>query len=168
MKKITYTFVAIVMGLIFSSQVFAWGGGFGPGPGRGYGPGRGFGYYREAALDRLNLTDDQRAKIEALQIAHEKGIRPIRDKMFDKSVELRRLWLEANPDKDKINAAQKEVRALRDILEDKDTALRFEINKILTPEQKEILASSGWGRGSGFGPRGGMRGPGAFGPGICY
>ena len=34
--------------------------------------------------------------------------------MFDKSVELRRLWSQANPDKDKITAAQKEVRTLRD------------------------------------------------------
>jgi Spy/CpxP family protein refolding chaperone len=158
------------LGVLLTTPVFAFGPREGRGPGAGYGnpDGTGRGYYHHAGYGRLNLTDDQEAKIEALQIAHEKDIRPIREKMFDKSVELRRLWLQTNPDKNKIDAVQKDVRALRDKLEDKDTALRFEINKILTPEQKEILASSGWGRGPGFGPRGGMRGPGAFGPGICY
>ena len=175
MKKIIVLLAAIVLGVLLTTPVFAFGSREGRGPEAGYGnpdgTGRGYhsrGYYGHAGLRRLNLTDDQEAKIEALQIAHEKDIRPIREKMFDKSVELRRLWLQTNPDKSKIDAVQKDVRALRDKLEDKDTALRFEINKILTPEQKEILASSGWGRGSGFGPRGGMRGPGAFGPGICY
>jgi Spy/CpxP family protein refolding chaperone len=86
--------------------------------------------------------------------------------MFDKSVELRRLWLKENPDKEKILAVQKEVRALRDKMEDKATALHFEINKVLTPEQKEKLANSHWGRGPGFGPRGGMRGPGGHGAGM--
>ena len=37
--------------------------------------------------------------------------------------------------------------------------------KVLTPEQNEKLANSHWGRGPGFGPRGGMRGHGEFGPG---
>ncbi|MCK7468198.1 MAG: hypothetical protein MZU91_08795 [Desulfosudis oleivorans] len=41
-----------------------------------------------------------------------------------------------NPDKDKIIALQKEARTLRDNMEDKATALRFEIHKILTPEQQ--------------------------------
>ena len=40
--------------------------------------------------------------------------------MFDKSVALRRLWLQDNPDKDKIIALQKEVRTLRDQIQDKD------------------------------------------------
>jgi Spy/CpxP family protein refolding chaperone len=78
--------------------------------------------------------------------------------MFDKSVALRRLWSQANPDKDKITAAQKEVRKLRDEKQDRVTAMRLEIHKILTPEQNEKLANSHWGRGPGFGPRGSMRG----------
>jgi Spy/CpxP family protein refolding chaperone len=86
--------------------------------------------------------------------------------MFDKSVALRRLWLQPNPDKDKIIALQKEVRTLRDQVQDKSTLLRFEIRKVLTPEQKEKLASFGWDRGPGFGPRGGMRGHGGPGPGM--
>ena len=48
-------------------------------------------------------------------------------------------------------------------MEDKVTALRLEIHKMLTPEQKEKLANSGWEKRPGFGPRGGMRGHGESG-----
>jgi Spy/CpxP family protein refolding chaperone len=164
MKKLTLVLMTVVIGLLFASQVFAWGPGFGPGEGGG--PGSGPGYYHDAVWARLNLTDEQKTKIEALQTDYQKGIRPIREKMFDKSVALRRLWLQANPDKDKITAAQNEVRALRDTMQDKATAMRLEIRKVLTPEQQEKLSNLGWGRGMGFGPRGrdGMRGPGGLGP----
>lgn len=155
MRKITLTLTAIAVGLLLTSQAFAWG----PGPGRGPG------YCREAGLERLNLTDDQKVKIEALRTAYEKATKPLRDKIFDKSVELRRLWLQANPDKEKITAAQKDIRTMRDEMQDKATVMRLEIRKLLTPEQSEKLANMGWGRGPGFGPRGGMRGQGEFGRG---
>ena len=99
---------------------------------------------------------------------------PLQEKVFDKSVELRRLWLQANPDKNKILAAQKELRNLRNQMEDKVTVLRLDMNNVLTPEQKEKLANSRWGKGHGFGQRGAMRhhgefadgGGGGMGPGL--
>jgi Spy/CpxP family protein refolding chaperone len=124
------------------------------------------GYHGKDGFNKLNLSDDQKAKIEALVTANRKEVRPLREKMFDKSVALRRLWLQPNPDKDKIIALQKEVRTLRDQIQDKSTILRLEIRKGLTPEQQEKLANFGWGRGEGFGPRGGMRGPGGHCPGM--
>ena len=148
MKKLTLVLMAATLGILLTVPAFAFG------PGGGMGPG----YYGKAGFDRLNLSDEQKTKIEALFTASEKENRPIREKMFDKSVELRRLWLKENPEKDKILALQKEVRTLRDKVEDKATALRFEIRKILTPEQNEKLVNSHWGKGPGFGPRGGMRG----------
>jgi Spy/CpxP family protein refolding chaperone len=170
MKKLTLVLMIVGLGLLFGASAFAFGGPRGDrGPGPGYGNHDGRGHCTEAGLRRLNLSDEQKNKIETLQTAHEKDIRPTKEKMFDKSVELRRLWLKENPDKDKIVAIQKEVRTLRDKLEDKSTALRFEIRKVLTPEQQEKLASFGWGKGMGFGPRGGMRGHhDGFGPGMCY
>ena len=170
MKKLTLVLMVVGLGLLLSASAFAFGGPRGDrGPGPGYGNYDGRGHYGEAGFDRLNLSDEQKTKIEALVTASVKENRSIREKMFDKSVELRRFWLKENPDKDKILATQKEVRTLRDKLEDKFTALRFEIRKVLTPEQQEKLTSFGWGRGMGFGPRGGMRGPGGgFGPGMCY
>lgn len=163
MKKLTLTLMAISIGLLLSVPAFA----FGPGSGCGQGGGMGQGYYGNAGFNKLNLTDEQKTKIESLQAALQKEIAPLREKIFDKSVELRRLWLKADLDKEKITAVQKEVRVLRDEIQDKVTAKLLEMSKVLTPEQREKLANSRWGRG-GFGPRGGMRGPGhgGFGPGM--
>lgn len=161
MRKLTLILTAVAVGLLLTSQAFAWGPGFGKG--RGDGP------CRDAGLGRLDLTADQKAKIESLRDANFKATKTTREKIFDKSVELRRLWLQANPDKNKISDAQKELRTLRNEMEDKTTALQLEVRKILTPEQNEKLANSGCNRGPGFGPRGGMRGemrgPGGFGQG---
>jgi len=153
MKKLVLVAMVVAMGVLLTVPAFAFGSR----------EGRGEGYCGKYLSWKLNLTDEQKTKIESLQTANLKEVRPMREKMFDKSVELRRLWLQANPDKTKINAAQKEMRTLRDGIEDKDTALKLEIRKLLTLEQNEKLANSHWGRGSGFGPRGGVRGNGEFG-----
>ena len=158
--------MAVVMGVFLAVPAFAFGPGEGRCPGNGNGSGNSPGYHCDAVWEKLNLSGEQKAKIEALQTATEKEVRPIRENIFDKSVELHRLWLQANPDKDKITAAQKEVRKLRDSMDDKVTTMRLEIRKVLTPEQNEKLANSRWGRGMGHGPRGGMRGPGEFGSGM--
>ena len=162
MKKLTLVLMAAALGALLTVPAFAAGPGGCPGNGPGGGPGD----HRDKIFKKLNLTDEQKTKIEALISENQKAIRPLREKMFDKSVELRRLWLQANPDKDKITTAQKELRILRDKKEDKATTLRFEIRKVLTSEQNEKLANSRWGRGPGFGPRGGMRGHGGPGPGM--
>ncbi|MBN1472733.1 MAG: Spy/CpxP family protein refolding chaperone [Syntrophaceae bacterium] len=147
MKKITLTTMAVLIGLFLISQAYARE----PGSGKAFGPCRG------TALEKLKLTDSQKAKIESLQDAYYKATRPLREKIFDKSVELRRLWLQANPNKEKIAAVQKELRNLRDQKEDKVTALKLEINGVLTQEQREKLADSRWGNGHGFKQRGAMR-----------
>jgi len=160
MKKLTLVLMTVTLGMLLTVPAFA----FGPDEGRGPDGYRHEGYCGNFASSNLNLTAEQKIKIEALQNANNKSTRQIREKMFDKSLELRRLWLKDNPDKDKINAAQKEIRTLRDSIEDKDTAFKLEIRKLLTPEQNEKLANSHWGRGPGFGPRGSMRDHHEFGP----
>ena len=154
MKKLTLVLMAVAMGVLLTLPAFATGSGGCPGNGPGGGPG----YHQDKIFKKLNLSDEQKAKIEVLETNNQKAVKPLREKMFDKSVELRRLWLQTNPDKDKINASQKEMRTLRDSIEDKDTALKLEIRKLLTPEQNEKMANSHWGKGHGFGPRGGVRG----------
>jgi Spy/CpxP family protein refolding chaperone len=112
----------------------------------------------------LNLSADQKAKIDALKASHLKEVKPLRDRLFSRSGDLRLLWLEQNPNQEKITAMQKEIRALRDQIEDKRTSHYFEVMKVLTPEQQEkfrsacMRAGEGHGRGSG---KGMGRGPGA-------
>ena len=153
MKKLTLVLMAVVMGVLFTVPAFAFGQNEGGNPPVG----KGDCSCSKEALWKLSLSAEQKTKIEALISENQKAIRPLREKMFDKSVALRRLWSQANPDKDKIIAAQKEVRKLRDEKQDRVTAMRLEIRKILTPEQNEKLANSHWGK-TGYGPRGSMRG----------
>jgi Spy/CpxP family protein refolding chaperone len=153
MKKLTLTMMALLIAGLGATSAFGFGGG--RGPGFGYGPcARGeFGGY--AGVD---LTADQKAKLSELRDANFKDIQPLQDQMWAKRDELRKLWLETNPDQAKIAAAQKEMRSLRDQMQDKMTAYRLSALKVLTPEQQEKIRSWGSGRGSGRG----------FGPGRGY
>jgi Spy/CpxP family protein refolding chaperone len=85
--------------------------------------------------------------------------------LFSKRGDLRLLWLQTNPDQDKILAAQKEIRGLRDQMQDKMTTKRLEVLKVLTPEQQEKVKSFRMGRGFGPGMRGGA-GMNGDGPGM--
>lgn len=80
-----------------------------------------------------NLTPEQSQKILALQQAHFEKITPIQQELYSKKLELRRLWLEQNPDQARINALQKEIFDLVDKLQQESTKLRTEILKVITP-----------------------------------
>lgn len=155
MKKTNLLLIVLAACLLLTAQAFARS----PQPGKG----KGCPPCREACLEKLSLTDAQKAKIETLQDGHHQATRPLQEKIFDKSVELRRLWLQTNPDKNKISAAQKELRTMRDELEDQTTVHRLEVLQVLTLAQRQKLANSGWNKKAGFGPRGGMRGYKEFG-----
>jgi len=161
MKKVILTILALGVAAMVATAALA----FGPGRGPGYGPcSRGdFGGYAG-----VELTADQKTKLAEMRDAHFKQIEPLREKMFTKRDEIRKLWLEPNPDQGKIAAAQKEMRSVRDEMQDKMTASRLESLKVLTPEQKEKMKSFSSRRG--FGPAKGM-GPkrmGGWGGGASY
>lgn len=167
MKKLTMTFLALFAVVALTASAFA----VGPGGGRGHGRGQcGGGCYGGdvTAVPGLNLTTEQTAKVNALREAHLKDVKPIQDKMFSKRGDLKLLWLQKSPDQEKIRQTQKEIRALRDQMEDKKDTHRLEVLKVLTSEQQEKLNASRPGRGSGHGMRGGagqQGGPGHYGGG---
>jgi Spy/CpxP family protein refolding chaperone len=144
MKNLTMTLVAVLVATALSTYAFAYGPGWGRGHGGAdsYGPDTSF-------LSQLNLTPEQTAKINALREANLRDTKPLRDKMYSKRGDLRLLWLQTNPDQNKVASVQKEIRALRDQMQDKITASRLEVLKVLTPEQQEKVKSF---RGRGFGP----------------
>ena len=167
MKKVMVTIMALLVTAMIATAALA----FGPGRGPGYGPcGRGdFG-----GFGGVNLTADQKTKMSELRDARFKGIKPLRDQMFAKRDELRKLWLETTPDQGKITASQKEMRSVRDQMQDKMTAFRLDTLKVLTPEQQEKAKSfaAGYSAGRGYGPGRGVGkgrgfGPGAYGGGGC-
>ena len=152
MKKVMWSVIAVLFVAAVATSAFAFGWGRGP----GYGPcGRGdFG-----GPAGLNLAPEQTAKFKEMREAQWKEMKPLRELMFTKRDEIRKLWLEPNPDQAKIVAAQKEMRSLRDQIQDKTTAFRLDALKTLTPEQQDKLRSSfserGFGPGRGMGPGGG-------------
>ena len=166
MKKLG---VALLMSLLvvgLATAAFSWGGGPGGwGRGPGYGPCTGG---NATALSGLNLTAEQTEKIQALRQTMIKETKPLRDQMFAKRGDMRLLWQEKELDQGKITATQKELRSLRDQMQDKMTAYQLATAKILTPEQRNSLQSyrgrgpgMGGGLGMGFGPgRGGCAGGG--------
>ena len=162
MKKATkWTMTAMVLLFTAAIATSAFGFGWGRGPGFGSGPCGDF-----ARFAGLDLTADQKAQLEAMRDAQYKAIEPLREQMFAKRDEVRKLWLEPTPDKAKILAAQQEMRSLRDQMQDRMTAFRLDALKVLTPEQQEKLRSAVSARA--FGPGRGM-GPGAWrgGAGCC-
>jgi periplasmic protein CpxP/Spy len=162
MKKATkWTMTAMV--LLFTAAIATSAFGFGWGRGPGFGSGSCGDFARFAGLD---LTADQKSQLETMRDAQFKAVEPLREQMFAKRDEVRKLWLEPTPDKAKILAAQKAMRDLRDQMQDEMTAFRLDALKVLTPEQQEKLRSAVSGRA--FGPGRGM-GPGAWrgGAGCC-
>lgn len=170
MKKLSIVFLAVLIATALASTTFAygWGGGWGRGHSRSAG---GFGCDRDfGATQELGLTDAQTAKIRDLREAHLKDIKPLRDTMYSKRGELKLLWLQKTPDRQKITAAQKEIGNLRSQMEEKRTNHRLDVFNILTPEQQTraqaLAAGQGCGPGKGGPGKGGRgMGPGA-GPGM--
>ena len=165
MRKFILTFVAVMAAATFAASAFA----FGPGWGRGHGgcPSYDRGIDQAPAAAQLGLTAEQIEKIKALREAHLKDVKPLQEKMFSKRGDLRLLWLQANPDQGKILALQKEIRSLRDQMDDKRVSHRLAVLKVLTPEQQ--AKAQAYGAGRGFGGRPCIGGPGGgqgFGPGL--
>lgn len=167
MKKATKaTMTAMVLFFAAAIATSAFGFGWGRGPGFGYGPLSGGDLAQCAGVE---LTAEQKAQLDAMHEARLQEMKPLLEQMFAKRDALRKLWLEPNPDQAKILATQKEMRVLRDQLQDKMTAFRLDALKVFTPEQQEkvksFVSSRGFapGRGFGRGARGG--GAGCFGGG---
>jgi Spy/CpxP family protein refolding chaperone len=164
MKKVMIAMFALLLVTAFVMPADAMRGG---GKGHGYGFCNGNDL---SAVPGLNLTAEQKTKIADLRTAHLKDIKPLQDKMHSKAGDLRLLWLEKTPDEAKIRATEKEVRALRDQMQDKGTDYRWAVYKVLTPEQQTLLKENkatgrcfgpGPGAGKGMGPgRGQGMGPG--------
>ncbi len=152
---------AIVLGVLAITTSIAlaepegiWGGG-----GMGRGPGAGSGYGGRYA-EIPDLSPEQMRKIEELRRKHRAEAAPLQNQRLAKRSELRALWAHPNPDQEKILAKQRELAELDLRLREMTTRQRFEIQSLLTPEQRERLSQGGYGMGSGseYGLGAGRRG----------
>ena len=109
------------------------------------------------------MTAEQLEKMDALRTAHVKEMVPLRADLKVKEIELDALWRADEPDAKKIIAKVKEIGDLREKLEVAGINHRFEMRKLMTPEQRKAMKGMGMGRGMmgrgmGCGKRGMMRG----------
>lgn len=121
------------------------------------GPGFGMNPY---VASTLNLTEDQKAQIQAKQEAfHQAESSPLRDKLFSKRMELRNLWAKASPDQAAISEKQLEIRDIQNEIQEKATQYQLDCRQLLTHDQQEKLGTlvahhGGWdGHGMGGGRR---------------
>ena len=171
MKKLILTMGSILTVMVISTSL----------PAFEFGRGRAHmmpaqGCQQEGWFGRLNLTSEQKTKLETLRNAFLRDIKPLQDQMFSKRGDLKLLWLQSTPDKEKIVAVQKDIRAIRDKIQDKAVAQRVDAYNILTPEQHEKVKSFAGGHGhgpaghgmpEGMGPSGMMGHGGGMMPGAC-
>lgn len=148
------------------------GSGYGMGPGMmggGMGMmGTGPGMMGGGMMGMLNLTDEQRTKINKIFDDSRKKNRDLYAKVEDESVKLRDLYDTDTPDAKKIGAVYDRIFDLKREAIVAGIEAHNKARAMLTKEQQEQLR--GWRRGGmgmgGYGPRGGY-GPGMMmGPGM--
>jgi Spy/CpxP family protein refolding chaperone len=151
MKRLSVLVVAMVLA---ASSAWAFRGGCGMGPGFGMSP-----YF----LSTLELTEDQKAQIQAKQEAFLEDIGPLRDKLFSKKMEMKDLWAKANPDQSAISEKRHEIQSLQNEIQEKATQYQLDCRQFLTTDQREklgtLVAQHGGrgGMGMGMGHRRGMQ-----------
>lgn len=121
-----------------------------PGQGRRMGRGSGMG------LRGVELTAEQRQKLDEIRVNLAKEIEPLRAEVKVKQVELEALWRAEKPDAKKVIAKVREISGVREKLAVVRANFRLAMHNLLTPEQRAKLAA----RGEGHGPKPGRRGEG--------
>jgi len=128
-------------------------GGYGPGYGQGmmgggYGPGMmgGYGYGQGGALAALNLTNEQRGKVSAIQEEHRKKNWATMGEVRSEQFKLRGMYGTEKLDADKLVEQQKKVDALRQQMFKSRIEAHNQIAAVLTPEQRKQLRqlAPGW------------------------
>ena len=183
MRKMIIVVGLVGLMLLSGTYAFAKGPGAGFGQGGGPGPGNcpgwetghrwGGGAHGHAWEGRgaLNLTPDQKTKLQDLRRKFREDNAQLIGSIVAKRIELRSLWTDPKADPNNILQKEKDLRGLQDQMKDKMVQMKLEARKFLTPEQISNW-TPGWGMGRGrmMGGRDHMMGMGhgGMGPGMCY
>ncbi len=143
------------------------GGGYGMmGPGMMGGDGHGYmGMMGAGALGMLDLTDEQRTKIEKIHIEERKQHLAVMGKMLDVQSKMRELYAADEPDPKKVGAVYGELAKLQQQMLETHVQASNQMQALLTKEQREQFKQwhrSGCGQRGSMGDRRGMPGPGTM------
>jgi len=93
-------------------------------------------YGRGRIAEKLKLTDDQKKEFAKLRDGLEKSAITTRSKIQLARVDLRQMYAEEKPDRSKIEDKAREIGKLETDLKLARTGFWFDVNNILTAEQK--------------------------------
>jgi Spy/CpxP family protein refolding chaperone len=110
------------------------------------GYGNGYDCSSLTANAKLILTGEQIARIRAIDEKYGQEIGPIREQLYDKGRELKKEWLQTEPNRNKIEVMQGDAAMLRERMRAKLAAHRTEVLKVLTLEQRAHVPDDGSGR----------------------
>jgi Spy/CpxP family protein refolding chaperone len=121
------------------------------------GYGKGYDCSSLMANAKLKLTEEQTARLRALDEKYAQEIEPIREQLYNKGRELKSEWLQTEPDRGRIEAIKGEAVKLREQMRAPLAAHRAEVLKVLTLEQRAHVPDDGPGhviyKPAGFGRR---------------
>ena len=113
---------------------------------------------KEVWMQKLNLTADQKTKIQAIKAKYKPQMETKRQAL-KKAMEEKRTLMKNSASDDQLRAKHKEIQALRQELGDLALENKLEIRKVLTSEQlKQLNEMSQNRKGKAGGNRGGNRG----------
>ena len=125
---------------VTAGSAFAQGYGYGPGmggrgmgygPHMGYGPGMGYGRGGWGPGAGAGLTDEQRAKVAALQESHRERNWQAMGELRKEQFKLRELQASAKPDAKAIAQQEKKVDALREQMFKQRNDMRREMQALI-------------------------------------
>jgi len=163
MKKTLLALSLIAVLILGVAYVYAQGPVRSPGQGPGWKGERGWEAGNPGRFS--NLTPEQKTKFQELRRRFNEETAQLRGALVTKRVELGSLWTNPNADPNAIMAKEKELRDLRNQMQDKAVQMRLEARKVLTPEQiaelgpgmgRELGRGHKMGHGRGMGPGYGM------------
>jgi len=135
-------------------------GGYGMGPGMMGGYGMGPGMMGYGPLGSLDLSDEQRTKINKIIDAEHKQHWAIMGQMMEEQNKMRDLFSADEPDPKKVGAVYGRIAKLQQQMLETQIQASNQVQQVLTKEQRERLREwkrGGWG--PGWGPRAPDQGP---------
>ncbi len=96
--------------------------------------------FRGKMFEKLNLTDDQKAKIEDLMIAHQKAMVDLRADLQKKRLDMKDLIHKGNFSRSDFLNAVKAVNVSRDKIAEAKANHMMDVYQLLTDQQKKMFS----------------------------
>ena len=96
-------------------------------------------FFKGKMLEKLNLTDEQKSKIEDARLAHQKQMIDLKANLQKKLLALKELRVKDNLDRSSVIAAVKDINQARNDIALARANNLMDFYEILTPEQRKTV-----------------------------